>query len=108
MANWVITGANRGIGLEITRQVAARGDHVFAACRSSSKELDAIGKNVTVVSGVDVTNPESAAVIKKAIGDATIDVLFNNAGILWPGNLDSFDVDAIKKQIEVNAVGPLR
>jgi NAD(P)-dependent dehydrogenase (short-subunit alcohol dehydrogenase family) len=108
MSTWVITGANRGIGLEIARQVAARGDTVFAACRSTSKELDGIGKNVTVVSGVDVTSPDSAAVIRAALGDAKIDVLLNNAGILWPGGLDAFDVESIRKQIDVNAVGPLR
>lgn len=108
MANWVVTGANRGIGLEITRQLAARGDHVFAACRSATKELEAIGKNVTVVAGVDVTSPDAADVVRKALGDASIDVLFNNAGILVPGNLESFDLDVIRKQIEVNAVGPLR
>ena len=107
MATWVITGANRGIGLEIAKQVAERGDRVFATCRSSSKELDALS-GVTPITGVDVTNPESAAVIKKALGDASIDVLLNNAGILVPGNLDFFDVDVIKKQLDVNAVGPLR
>ena len=48
MATWVVTGANRGIGLEITRQVAARGDHVFAACRSPSKELEGIGLGFTL------------------------------------------------------------
>ena len=109
MATWVITGANRGIGLEIAKQVAERGDRVFATCRSSSKELDALsGKGVTAITGVDVTKAESAAVIKKALGDANIDVLLNNAGILVPGNLDSFDVDVIKNQLDVNAVGPLR
>ena len=108
MSNWVVTGANRGIGLEITRQLAARGDQVFAACRASSKELDGLGKGVKVISGVDVTSPEAADVIRKALGDATIDVLFNNAGILVPGGLDTLDVDIIRKQLDVNSVGPLR
>ena len=74
MANWVITGANRGIGLELARQVAERGDKVFAACRSASKELEGL-KGVTPITGVDVTNPEAAAVIKKALGSETLDVL---------------------------------
>jgi NAD(P)-dependent dehydrogenase (short-subunit alcohol dehydrogenase family) len=107
MANWVITGANRGIGLELTRQLAARGETVFATCRSSNEDLEAI-KGAKAVPGVDVTSPDSAAVIRAALGNATIDVLVNNAGILWPGGLDAFDVEAIKKQIEVNAIGPLR
>lgn len=108
MANWVVTGANRGIGLEVARQLAARGDQVFAACRSSSKELDGIGKGVKVVTGVDVTSPDAAGVIRAALGDARIDVLLNNAGVLVPGNLESFDVGVIEKQLQVNAVGPLR
>ena len=108
MASWVITGANRGIGLEITRQVAARGDHVFAACRSASKELEAIGKNVTVVTGVDVTSPEAGAVIANALGDQMIDVLLHNAGILHPGGLDTLDVDSMRQQYEVNAIAPIR
>src|SRR5262249_28330036 len=108
MSNWVITGANRGIGLEITRQLAARGEQVFAACRSSSKELDGLGKGVKVIGGGDVTSPEAADKIRAALGGRTIDVLFNNAGILVPGGLDSLDLDIIRKQFEVNAVGPLR
>jgi NAD(P)-dependent dehydrogenase (short-subunit alcohol dehydrogenase family) len=108
MSSWVVTGANRGIGLEITRQVAARGDHVFAACRSPSKELEGIGKNVSVVSGVDVASPDAAAVIAKALGDKTIDVLLHNAGILHPGGLDTLDVDSMKQQYEVNAIAPIR
>jgi NAD(P)-dependent dehydrogenase (short-subunit alcohol dehydrogenase family) len=108
MATWVVTGANRGIGLEIARQVAARGDHVFAACRSPSKELEGLGKNVTVVSGVDVTSPEAGPVIAKALGDQMIDVLLHNAGILHPGGLESLDIDSMKQQFEVNAVAPIR
>lgn len=107
MATWVVTGANRGIGLEIVRQLAERGEHVVAACRSTSKELAAI-KGVTVASGADVTSAEAALVIKKALGDKTIDVLLHNAGILHPGGLDTLDVDSMKQQYEVNAIAPIR
>ena len=88
--------------------MAARGDHVFAACRSASKELEGIGKNVTVVSGVDVAKADAADLIAKALGDATIDVLLHNAGILHPGGLDTLDVDSMKQQFEVNAFAPIR
>lgn len=107
MATWVVTGANRGIGLEVARQLAARGETVFAACRSASKELEGIGKGVKVVSGVDVTSPDAADVILRALGDAKIDVLLHNAGILHPGGLDTLDVDSMKKQYEVNAIAPV-
>lgn len=107
MATWVVTGANRGIGLELARQIAARGDDVFAVCRSSSKELDALGANVKIVDGVDVTRSDAGATIAAALGERTIDVLLNNAGVLVPGGLDSLDAETLRKQYEVNAIGPL-
>jgi len=106
--NWVVTGANRGIGLALVSQIAARGDRVFAACRSASKELEALGKNVTVVSGVDVTSPEAADAIKKALGGESIDVLLHNAGILERNGIENLDVESVRRQFEVNALGPIR
>ena len=106
MATWVVTGANRGIGLEMCRQLKARGEDVFAACRTTSAELDALG--VTVVSGVEMTSDDGAAKIAKALGDKRIDVLLNNAGVLVPDALDALDFDTMRKQYEVNALGPLR
>ena len=108
MATWVVTGSNRGIGLEMIRQLAERGERVFAACRSPSEELSAIGDRVTVVRGVDVTSDGAAEAIRSAIGEEKIDVLVHNAGILLPGGLDSLDAEAMRKQYEVNAIGPLR
>ena len=55
--NIVITGANRGIGLELCRLYQKRGDTVFGVCRSSSEGLDKLG--VQVLSGVDVTDEDS-------------------------------------------------
>lgn len=107
MANWVVTGANRGIGLEIVRQLAGRGERVFAACRSASKDLEAIGKGVVVVSGVDVTSPSAAGEIERALGGANIDVLLHNAGIMQVQGLDTVDADTLRKHYEVNAIGPL-
>ena len=106
MATWVVTGANRGIGLEMCRQLKARGEDVFAACRTTSAELDALG--VTVVSGVEMTSDDGAAKIAKALGDKRIDVLLNNAGVLVPDALEALDFDTMRKQYEVNALGPLR
>lgn len=108
MATWVITGANRGIGLEITRQLAARGDDVIAACRSASKELDAMGGKVAVATGVDVTSEAGIEALRGAVGTKKIDVLLHNAGIMIPFGLDALDLDAMSKQYEVNAIGPIR
>lgn len=106
MATWVVTGANRGIGLETCVQLKARGADVVAACRTRSKELDALG--VTVVDGVEMTTDQGAKKIAAALGDKTIDVLFNNAGVLVPDALGALDFDTVKNQLEVNALGPLR
>jgi NAD(P)-dependent dehydrogenase (short-subunit alcohol dehydrogenase family) len=106
MATWLVTGANRGIGLEICRQLRARGDTVLAACRRTSKELSELG--CRVIEGVDVASDTAGAIIEKAIGDQKIDVLLNNAGVLVPDNLAALDFENIERQFEVNTVGPLR
>lgn len=107
MANWVVTGANRGIGLELCRQLHARGERVIAACRTASKELEEIG--CAVVPGVDVTSADAAARVEGALGESdTIDVLVNNAGVLVPDGLGQIDWGEVSRQLEVNAVGPLR
>ncbi|HVW27220.1 MAG TPA: SDR family oxidoreductase [Polyangiaceae bacterium] len=107
MAFAVVTGANRGIGLALTALLKKRGNAVLAACRNSSPELDSLGVEVT--SGVDVADDEGIARLKAAVGDRTVDLLINNAGILvWGDNLGSLDVDGIRRQFEVNALGPLR
>ena len=106
MSTWVVTGANRGIGLEICAQLKARGDDVLAVCRKSSPELEALG--VKVVSGVDTTSPDAPELVMKALGDQSIDVLVNNAGLLVPDALGTFDVESMRKQYEVNTLAPLR
>ncbi|MBX3207958.1 MAG: SDR family oxidoreductase [Labilithrix sp.] len=106
MANWIVTGSNRGIGLEMCRQLHARGDTVFAACRRTSKELDAIG--CKVIEGVDVADDAAGRTLLEAIGDAKIDVLVNNAGVLVGDQLATLDFEAMKRQYDVNTIGPLR
>jgi NAD(P)-dependent dehydrogenase (short-subunit alcohol dehydrogenase family) len=105
MKTWAITGANRGIGLELTKALTARGDKVLAICRKASPELAAL-TNARIIEGVDVAaDPEGVA---DKIGDVAIDVLVNNAGILEADALGSFDVDSLRRQLEVNTLGPLR
>lgn len=106
MATFALTGANRGIGLALTRALLARGDSVVAICRHSSPELDATG--ASVLTGIDVTDETSVASLPQALAGTRIDVLLNNAGILEPDRLASFDAAALQRQIEVNAFGPLR
>lgn len=106
MATFVITGANRGIGLELASQVKARGDDVIAVCRKSSAELDKLG--VRVEPGIDVSKGEDVAQLAKRLAGLKIDVLINNAGIGVFEGLDALKFDAVARQFEVNAMGPLR
>jgi NAD(P)-dependent dehydrogenase (short-subunit alcohol dehydrogenase family) len=106
MATWLVTGANRGIGLELCRRLAARGDEVIATCRSSSPELDALGARV--VRGIDVASDGVGDRLVAALGDARVDVLVNNAGILRRDSVERLDPDGLREHFEVNALGALR
>jgi NAD(P)-dependent dehydrogenase (short-subunit alcohol dehydrogenase family) len=106
MALSVVTGANRGIGLALVRALEERGT-VIATCRMSSPGLDRLG--VEVVEGVDLSTDAGVAKLAAAVGTRSIDLLINNAGILvWGDELGELDVAGIRKQFEVNALGPLR
>lgn len=105
MKNTVIIGANRGIGLELTRQLADNGWRVTAACRQPSTELQAL--DVEVVDGVDVTDTASLDRLASALGPDSTDLLINNAGVMRAVSLDTLDPQAIRRQFEVNALGPL-
>lgn len=106
MASVLITGANRGIGLALTKRLAARGDQVIAVCRQPSPELQL--KNVQVESGVDVTSDSAVAALAKKLAPESLDLLILNAGILHDDDLDSVRLDEVREQLEVNAVAPLR
>lgn len=107
MANTiVITGANRGIGLELARIWHERGEQVIAVCRKPSPALKDLG--VRMVEGIDVTRDEDLDLLREKLGDQTIDVLYNNAGILTDESLNNMDWAQIERQFEVNALGPLR
>ncbi|MBW1756366.1 MAG: SDR family oxidoreductase [Deltaproteobacteria bacterium] len=105
MATVLITGANRGIGLELCRQLSERGDKVIALCRKPSPELEALG--VRLFGGVDVTDRAALEAASQGLGDTTVDVLINNAGILESDTFDSLDFDQIRRHFEVNTLGAL-
>jgi len=105
MTTVLITGANRGIGLEMARQYKARGAQVIAACRTGSPALKTLG--VRIEEGVDVTD-DALGGLASRLGDTRIDVLINNAGVLRLDTLSPLDVDSMRAQYEVNALGPVR
>lgn len=102
----LVTGANRGIGLELCRQLSKRGDDVTAVCRRTSEPLDRL--DIHVVEGVDVSDETSIRDLREQLGGEKFDWLINNAGILSVESLESLDFDAIERQFRVNTLGPLR
>ncbi|MEE4360233.1 MAG: SDR family oxidoreductase [Pseudomonadales bacterium] len=116
MARLVITGANRGIGLELTKRYAAAGHAVVACCRAPAQaevlaEL-AAGPADVRVQALDVADADSVAALGAALADETVDVLINNAGISGPArahqSLWDMDYDGWAETFAVNAMGPLR
>lgn len=109
MQTVLVTGANRGIGLALSQQFAARGDRVIAVCRNSSQALDDTGAQVEA--GVDVTDESALAELAQRLGQTRIDTLVLNAGILAKeafGQIDAEGFERMRRQFEVNALGPLR
>lgn len=108
MKTALITGANRGIGLELARQLDDRGYRVIAVCRGSSPELNAL--DVQVEEGVDVTDGASLGDLAERLRGVRLDLLINNAGLMQSTSLESIedDLDAFRAQYEVNSLAPLR
>ena len=106
MGTYLVTGANRGIGLEYCRQIKERGDKAIAVCRSSSSELDEL--EIQVETGVDITSESSVQTLAEKLKNTPIDVLINNAAIVERISLETLDFESIRRQFEVNAIGTLR
>lgn len=102
----LVTGANRGIGLALVQRLLARGDEVLAVCRRTSSALARTG--ATVIEGVEMTDEDAVTGLPDRLGPNRLDVVYANAGILLPDDLDGFAADDLRAQFEVNALGPLR
>ncbi len=106
MSNVLVTGCNRGIGLELCRIFKNRGDQVIGVCRTASPDLKSLGINV--VESIDVSESADIAKLKDTLGDQSLDILLNNAGILKRDDFGSLDFDEMMEQFRVNSLGPLR
>ncbi|MEZ4270664.1 MAG: SDR family oxidoreductase [Myxococcota bacterium] len=107
MLTAAVTGANRGIGLELCRLLCSRGYRVLALCRHPTTALDTLG--VQVESGIDVTSESDLRrLAEERLQKLKIDLLINNAGILSIESFRALDFDSIRRQFEVNSLGPLR
>ena len=114
--NCLISGANRGIGLEFTRQLLARGEHVIAACRHPGKAtaLNALagehpGRQHMLP--LDVADPKSRASLVHdlplVLGDDRLDLLVNNAGVLHSGErFGHVEAAILEDSFRTNAIGP--
>ncbi|PCJ46146.1 MAG: short-chain dehydrogenase [Moraxellaceae bacterium] len=102
----VITGSNRGIGFSFATLYKARGWTVYALCRQSSSQLNALG--VEVIEGIDISDDQVSDVLRSALLGVTIDLLINNAGILRNEVLGELDFSSMREQFEANTLGPLR
>ena len=102
----IVTGANRGIGLQLCRALKDRGYTVTALCRQPSDALAGLGINIH--DHYDVTDGAAIEAFARSVGPGTVDLLINNAGIMRSMSLDNLDLEAARQQFEVNALGPLR
>ena len=104
----LITGANRGIGLELARQMSMRGDRVIATTRNPDA-ADKLRDLDVRVEGLDVTSADQTAGLVAALEHTALDVLINNAGIgVRGGQLGTLDYDRLMDFFDTNALGALR
>jgi NAD(P)-dependent dehydrogenase (short-subunit alcohol dehydrogenase family) len=111
----LVTGANKGIGLEVARQLAARGWRVFASARraeAAASAAKAAGQGAEPLL-LDVSDPKSVAAAARELATRTerLDALINNAGILLDGTgpeITGTDIELLVRTMETNTFGPLR
>jgi NAD(P)-dependent dehydrogenase (short-subunit alcohol dehydrogenase family) len=115
MPSTLITGANRGLGLEFARQYLADGWQVYAACRDpeTASELHRFADenhDTLRILAMDVTDPASIAAAATELAGQAIDLLLNNAGIIGPRGqtIGNIDYDAWKEVLDINTLGPMR
>jgi len=109
----VVTGAGGGLGRDLALQLAAKGYVVFGTALAPAEVQDlkeaSRGRACLVV--CDITKPEAvkawAGGVSDALGDAGLDLLINNAGILTPGPIEVLPLDAIRREFDVNVFGAI-
>ncbi len=104
----LITGSNRGIGLECCAQLQQLGFNVIATCRKSTPALDSLG--LEVIENIEVSDPNSIQALASILIGRRIDWLINNAGIAGAvefSDINASTIDIFNRQYEVNSLGPL-
>ncbi len=115
----LVTGANRGLGLEFTRQYLDAGWRVLAACRQpeTSEAFVELGGEMLTPVAIDVTDHDTIAAAAQQLAGQAIDVLINNAGVFgpnsgqhndWRQNFGHMDYDVWADVLRINTMGPFR
>ena len=110
----LITGANRGLGLEFARQFARDGYRVFATARrpAEADELGALARSHAHLSvhALEIRDGKSVQTLARELSGEPLDILVNNAGTMGPKGqrLGEIDYDGMLETIEINAIAPLR
>lgn len=111
MANYFITGTNRGLGLEFVSQLLNRGDKVIATCRDSkiAKKLNALsGNDALEIYSLDVGNHKQLIKLQNELHDQPIDVLINNAGIWRGSQIGNISIDDWIQSFLINSIAPIK
>ncbi|MBY4403055.1 SDR family NAD(P)-dependent oxidoreductase [Rhodococcus fascians] len=107
---WFITGAARGMGIDLAKAALDAGHAVVGTARDAAKVTAALGEhdNLLAVS-LDITDPDASTAAAQAAVDrfGTIDVLVNNAGNFYAGYFEEISDEQMRKQMETNFFGPL-
>lgn len=106
MITALVVGCDRGIAHAVALQLHDRGEHVIAACLGAGEDL--AGRGVAVEPGVDVTDPASVAALAARLRGTRLDWLLHVAGVLGADELGALDYDDVRRQFEINTIGPLR
>jgi len=107
---WLITGAGRGLGVDIAKAALATGDAVVATGRDAAKVAGAVGAHDDLLATtLDVTRPQDAkSAIETAVAKfGRIDILVNNAGNFFAGFFEELSAEQIRNQIETLLFGPM-
>ena len=105
MSVFLVTGANRGIGLEYCHQLKSRGETVIAVCRENSDELERLDVRIEKVS--DLSQQDSISDLISRLKGLEINTAILNAGINHVMDINHLDAASIRQQFDVNALGPL-
>jgi NAD(P)-dependent dehydrogenase (short-subunit alcohol dehydrogenase family) len=107
---WFVTGAGRGLGVDIVQKALAAGHFVVATGRKPGAVLKAVGAHANLLTvALDITDPKAAVSATQAAVDrfGHIDVLVNNAGNFYAGYFENISPDHFRAQMETNFFGPL-